>query len=49
MGGRYPNPHYANEGWKDKPLHGKYLIRASDHNVKSSLTHQWLGFVGAEI
>ena len=27
------------EGWKDKPLHGKYPIRASDPNVNSSLTH----------
>ena len=28
------------EGWKDKPLHGKYPIRASDPDVNSSLTHQ---------
>ena len=27
------------EGWKDKPLHGKYPIRASDPNVNSSLIH----------
>ena len=30
------------EGWKDKPLHGKYPVRASDPDVNSSLTHQWL-------
>ena len=30
------------EGWKDKPLHDKYPIRASDPDVNSSLTHQWL-------
>ena len=28
------------EGWKDKPLHGKYPIRASDPDINSSLTHQ---------
>ena len=28
------------EGWKDKPLHDKYPIRASDPDVNSSLTHQ---------
>ena len=27
------------EGWKDKPLHGKYPIRTSDPNVNSSLIH----------
>ena len=26
------------EGWKDKPLHGKYPICASDRDVNSSLT-----------
>ena len=30
------------EGWKDKPLHGKYAIRASDPDVNFSPTHQWL-------
>ena len=30
------------QGRKDKLLHGKYLIRASDPDVNSSLTHQWL-------
>ena len=30
------------EGWKDKPLHGKYPIRASDPDVNFSLTHHWL-------
>ena len=34
------------EGWKDKPLHGKYLIRASDPEVNSSLTHKWLASLG---
>ena len=34
------------EGWKDKPLHGKYPIRASDPDVNSSLTHQWLASSG---
>ena len=34
------------EGWKDKPLHGKYPIRASDPDVNSSLTHQWLALSG---
>ena len=27
---------------KDKPLHSKYPIRASDTDVNSSLTHHWL-------
>ena len=31
---------------KDKPLHGKYPIRASDPDVNSSLTHQWLASAG---
>ena len=30
------------EGWKDKHLHGKYPIRATDPDVNSSLIHQWL-------
>ena len=30
------------EGWKGKSLHGEYPIRASDSDVSSSLTHQWL-------
>ena len=30
------------EGWKDKPLHGKYPICASDPEANSSLTHQWV-------
>ena len=34
------------EGWKDKPLHGKYPIRASDPDVNFSLTHQWLASSG---
>ena len=34
------------EKWKDKPLHGKYPIRASDHDVNSSLTHHWLSSSG---
>ena len=34
------------EGWKDKPLHGKYTIRASDPDVNSSLTHHWLASSG---
>ena len=33
------------EGWKDKLLHGKYPICASDPRVNSSLTHQWLAFI----
>ena len=40
-----------NEGWKDKPLHDEYLIRASDPDVNSSLIHQWLAssFMRSEI
>ena len=34
------------EGWKDKPLHGKYPVRASDPYVNVSLTHQWLASSG---
>ena len=34
------------EGWKDKPLRDKYSIRASDPDVNSSLTHQWLASSG---
>ena len=34
------------EGWKDKPLHGKYLIRASDPEANSSLNHKWLASLG---
>ena len=34
------------EGWKDKPLHDKYPICASDPDVNSSLTHQWLALLG---
>ena len=34
------------EGWKDKPLHCKYPIRASDPDINSSLTHQWLASSG---
>ena len=34
------------EGWKDKPLHGKYPIRASDPDVNSSLTHHWVASSG---
>ena len=34
------------EGWKDKPLHGKYPIHASDPDVNFSLTHQWLASSG---
>ena len=30
------------EGWKDKPLHGKYPIHANDPDVNSSLNQQWL-------
>ena len=30
------------EGWKDKLLHGKYPICASDPDVNSSLIRQWL-------
>ena len=30
------------EGWKDKPFHGKYPIRACNPGVNSSLTHHWL-------
>ena len=36
------------EGLKDKPLYGKYPIRASDPDVSSSLTHQWLTFIGLQ-
>ena len=36
------------ERWKDKSLHGKYPIRATDPDVNSSLTHQNI-FVGSEI
>ena len=34
------NINELNEGWKDKPLHDKYPIRASDPDVNSPLTHQ---------
>ena len=34
------------EGWKDKPLHGKYPICASDPDVNFSLTYQWLASSG---
>ena len=34
------------ERWKDKPLHGKYPIRASDPVANSPLTHQWLASSG---
>ena len=34
------------EGWKDKPLHGKCPIRASDPDGNSSLTHQRLASSG---
>ena len=34
------------ERWKDKPVHGKYPIRASDPDVNSSLTHRWLSSSG---
>ena len=34
------------EGWKDKPVHGKYPICASDRDVNFSLTHQWLASPG---
>ena len=34
------------EGWKDKPLHGKHPIRASDPDVNSSLTHHWVASSG---
>ena len=34
------------EGQKDKPLHGKCPIRASDPDVNFSLTHQWLASSG---
>ena len=33
-------------GWKDKPLHGKYPISASDPDGKSSLTHRRLASSG---
>ena len=36
------------QGRKDKLLHGKYLIRASDPDVNSSLTHQWLASSGVK-
>ena len=34
------------EGWKDKPLHGKYATHASDPDANSSLTHHWLDSSG---
>ena len=42
------NTNELKEGWKDKSLHGKYPIRATDPDVNSSLTHQNI-FVGSEI
>ena len=33
-------------GWKDKPLRGRYPIRASDPDVNSSLTYHWLASSG---
>ena len=40
------NVNELKEGWKDKPLHGKYPIRGSDPYVNVSLTHQWLSSLG---
>ena len=40
--GKSKNIKDLKEGWGDKPLHGKYLIGASDSNRISSLTNQWL-------
>ena len=37
------------EGWKNKPPHSKYPIRASDPDVNSSLTHHWLTFTGLRL
>ena len=34
------------KGWKDKPLRGRYPIRASDPDVNSSLTYHWLASSG---
>ena len=34
------------EGWNDKPLHGKYPIRASDPEINFSLIHQLLASSG---
>ena len=34
------------EGWNDKPLHGKYPIRASDPDINFPLIHQWLASSG---
>ena len=40
------NVNELKEGWKDKPLNGKYPIRASDPDVNFSLSHQWLASSG---
>ena len=34
------------EGWKDKHLHDKYPIHASNPDINSLLTHQWLALSG---
>ena len=36
------NVNELKEGWRYKPLHGKYLVLTSDPDVNSSLSHQWL-------
>ena len=30
------------EGWREKPLHGKYLWRTDNADVDRATTHQWL-------
>ena len=44
--GKTKNINDLKEGWKDKPLRGKYPIRASDPDVNFSLTYQWLASSG---
>ena len=40
------NINQLKKGRKDKALHGKYHIHASDPDVNSTLTHQWLASWG---
>ena len=40
------NVNQLKEGWRDKPLNGKYSILASDPDLNFSLTHHWLASSG---
>ena len=40
------NVNQLKEGWRDKPLNGKYSILASDSDLNFSLTYHWLASSG---